>query len=117
MNTDSCDMIRVADEAAVRAGKPGSFAIVEVEEGGETFRRLWAHLPDGNVGGFTLEPAPESIPGIWPWNGSEKKPTLKRPIRLIGRWCGQIKGGRMVSDPAPAVPAEDKPMPPPVAPA
>lgn len=114
MNYDSCSMKRVADESEVRSGDPGSFAIVEAEEGGEKFRRLWVHLPDGTVGGFTLEPAPDSIPGIWAWNGSEKKPTLKQPIRLPGRWCGQIKTGRMVSDPAPAeagAPAKEYPPP------
>lgn len=102
MNTDTCRMKSVADEAAVRAGPPGAFAIVDVTDGADTFRRLWAHLPDGTVGGFNLEPAPSYLPAIWAWNGSEQKPTLKRQVKLIGRWCGQIRAGRMVSDPAPA---------------
>jgi hypothetical protein len=101
MNHDSCTMKKVATEAAVRAGKPGAFAIVKVTEGEVTFKRLWAHLPDGTVGGFALEPAPAEIPGVWPWNGNETKPTLKRPVRLRGRWEGQINVGRMVSDPDP----------------
>jgi len=48
-------MKKVANEVAVCAGKPGSFA---------------------------LEPAPAHIPGIWAWSGSIAKPTLKRPVRL-----------------------------------
>ena len=55
MNHDSCSMKKVANEVAVCAGKPGSFA---------------------------LEPAPAHIPGIWAWSGSIAKPTLKRPVRL-----------------------------------
>ena len=115
MNHESCSMKKVATEAAVRAGKPGSFAIVDVTEGEATFRRLWAHLPDGTVGGFNLEPAPPELPGIWPWNGNATQPTLKRPVRLVGRWCGQIKAGRMVSDPAPVEPvaAVERALPPP----
>lgn len=100
MKFDSCTMKKVADEAAVRAGKPGSFCIVDIEEHGAKFRRLWAHFPDGTVGAFALEPAPaEAIP--WPWNKNEKKPTLHRRVKLTGRWHGRVLAGRIVSDPAP----------------
>lgn len=122
MNHDTCTMKSVTSVQAVRDGKPGSFFIEDATESGETFQRLWAQLPDGTVDGFALAPAPAHIPGIWQWNGSKKKPTLyrstngkKQHIWLHGRWCGQIKAGRMVSDPAPAtgeIPVEH-PLPPP----
>lgn len=120
MNHDTCTMKPVASVQAVRDGKPGSFFIEDATESDEVFQRLWAQLPDGTVGGFALAPAPAHIPGIWQWNGSKKKPTLyrsangqKRHIELRGRWCGQIKAGRMVSDPAPATATEVIDHPPP----
>lgn len=102
MNTDSCSMKKVANEAAVRAGKPGAFAFEEVAEAGETYKRMWVHLPNGFVGALNLEPAPTHVPFTWPWNGSEKKPTINRPIHLREQWNGKIKGGRMISDTADA---------------
>lgn len=114
MNYDSCSMKKVANEAAVRAGKPGSFAFVDVTEGDVTFKRMWVHLPGGHVGGLNLEPAPTPLPLQWPWNGSMTKPTINRPIQLRGRWCGEIKAGRMIGaakeEAQPAVPS----LPPPV---
>lgn len=104
MNYDSCTMKPTTSKLAVEEGAPGSFCIEDAADGEQSYKRLWAKLPDGTVGGFALEPAPAHIPGIWAWNGNAKKPTLKRPITLRGRWCGQIKAGRMVSDPAPAMP-------------
>ena len=108
-------MKKVTSRSAVDAGAPGSFWIENAKEGDQEFRRLWAKLPDSTVGGFALEPAPAEIPGIWTWNGSEKKPTLWRTIRGVktgvtmrGRWCGQIKAGRMVSDSAPAISAANR---------
>lgn len=114
MNYETCSMKLVANVQAVRDGNPGSFFVEDATIDDETFKRLWAKLPDGTVGGFALDPAPAHIPGIWAWNRSEKKPTLKRPITLRGRWCGQIKAGRMVSDPAPAEPAAAVEQPPPM---
>lgn len=114
MNSDSCAMKNVGSKAAVEAGAPGSFCIVEVDEHGAKFERLWVKFPHGEPGGFALEPAPAEIPGVWPWNGNEKKPTLKRRVKFTGRWCGQIKGGRLVSDPAPAQVPEQTPRPLPI---
>lgn len=101
MNCDSCSMKRVTDEAAVRAGRPGSFAFEDVPDGDQTYKRMWIHLPSGFIGALNLKPAPAHVPVAWPWNSNERKPTIKHPIRLAGRWSGQIKAGRMVSD-APA---------------
>lgn len=115
MNYDSCAMTKVADEAAVRVGAPGAFCIVDVEEHGATFERMWVKFPHGDVGGFALEPAPAEIPGVWSWNESASKPTLRRPVRLTGQWSGRIEAGRMVSDSGPA--AMDSIAPPPEAPA
>lgn len=111
MNYDSCDMVKVDDEAAVRSGEVGSFCVVDVEAHGAKFRRLWAHFPDGTVGGFALEPAPaEAI--VWPWNGSASAPTLRRRVKLTGRWSGQIVSGRMVSDSAQPSAVFEMPQPP-----
>lgn len=119
MSHSSCSMKKVANEAAVRAGKPGAFAFENVREGEETFKRLWVHLPSGFVGAFNLEPCPPSVPMPWPWNGSMTKPTIGRPIQLRGRWCGQIENGRMVGsakedDQEPAEIAALRPSPNPV---
>lgn len=99
MNYDSRSMKKVATEAAVRAGKPGSFAFEDVVDGDDTYRRLWVHFPDGTVGGLALDPAPASLPKAWAWNGSTAKPTITDLIRFRGRWEGRIKGGRLVGGP------------------
>lgn len=123
MNYPTITMKRAATEQAVRDGAPGAFCIAQIKEGEATFQRLWAHLPHGEVVGFNLAPTPPQVPFPWQWNGSEKKPTLwrdiggkKRGIALRGRWCGQIKAGRMVGDPIPvepqAAPAQPQ-LPPP----
>ncbi|HEY0684777.1 MAG TPA: hypothetical protein VGD45_20740 [Steroidobacter sp.] len=93
-------MKKVANEAAVRAGKPGAFAFEVVTEGDATFKRMWVHLPSGFVGAFNLEPTPAHVPFSWPWNGSVAKPTIGRRILLREQWSGQIKDGKMISDPA-----------------
>lgn len=118
MNHDSCSMKQVANEAAVRAGKPGAFAFEAVTEGDVTYQRMWVHLPSGFVGAFNLEPGPKSNPFVWPWNRSTTKPTIHKPVRLRAQWCGRIKGGRMISDPAPeevVQPTAQMPLPPPSA--
>jgi len=53
MNTDSCDMIRVADDDAVHDGPPGSFCIETLANGQ---RIMWHKLPDGNGGLLRLRP-------------------------------------------------------------
>lgn len=121
MNFDSCKMTRVADEGAVRSGKPGDYCVTTITDGELSYKRLYVHLPHGEAVGINLdgENVPGHLPAVWAWNGDENKPTLKRPIRLRGRWCGQMKNGRLIGDPEPSVIDTPKEMPlpaPPVTP-
>jgi hypothetical protein len=95
MNTDSCDMIRVADDDAVHEGAPGSFCIETLESGQ---RVMWHKLPDGNGGLLRLRPvvSGDAHPS-WEWDGNEEKPTLSPSVHLPGRWHGWFRAGRMVS--------------------
>jgi hypothetical protein len=95
MNTDSCDMIRVADDDAVHEGVPGSFCVETLASGQ---RVMWHKLPDGNGGLLRLRPvvSGEQHPS-WEWDGNEEKPTLTPSVHLPGRWHGWFRAGRMIS--------------------
>jgi hypothetical protein len=95
MNTDSCDMILVADDDAVQDGPPGSFCINTLANGQ---RVMWHKLPDGNGGLLRLRPvvSGESYPS-WEWDGNGEKPTLTPSVHLPGRWHGWFRNGRMES--------------------
>lgn len=95
MNTDSCEMIRVADEDAVYDGPPGSFFIETLASGQ---RVMWHKLPDGNVGLLRLRPVVDGdAHPSWQWDGNEEKPTLSPSVHLPGRWHGWFRNGRMES--------------------
>jgi len=120
VNYDSHKMTRFATESDVRNAMPGAYAIVDAEDSGTAFQRLWVKFPDGEVAGLALEPAPTHIPGVWAWNGDADKPTVTREIHFRGRWHGKITGGRLKSiaeKPAEAVASASHPLPLPPPPA
>lgn len=96
MNTQSCDMIRQADDEAALEGPPGSFCIETMASGQ---RVMWHILPDGNAGMLRLRPIVDSGEAhpSWEWDGNEDKPTLQPSVHLPGRWHGYFTAGRMVS--------------------
>ena len=96
MNTESCAMVRHADDDAVHAGPPGSFCI-ETDSNGQ--RMMIFKYPDGDVGGIFLRPMLPSNPPhpSWEWDGNGDAPTLTPSVHRPGRWHGWFRAGRMES--------------------
>lgn len=98
MNTQSCDMTRVASTEPFweQVAKPGDFHI-ETDEGGQ--RQMWFCLPDGGNGVINLRPVlpPNQAHPSWEWDGNEDKPTLTPSVHQPGVWHGWFRAGRMES--------------------
>ena len=96
MNTDSCDMIRVADDDAVLAGGPGSFCIWTDTDGQ---RYIACRLPDRCYIELPIRPtvAGQAQHPSWDWDGNEATPTLNPSVHTHGHWHGLFRAGRMVS--------------------
>lgn len=96
MNTDSCDMVRVADDDAVLAGGPGSFCI-HTESDGQRF--IACRLPDGCFIEIAITPlvAGQHPQPTWDWDGNLDRPTLTPSVHTHGHWHGHFQAGRMVS--------------------
>lgn len=92
MNTESCDMVRVADEDAVFDGPPGAFYIEQLDSGQVV---MWHKLPNGDAGMLRIRPC-DTHPS-WDWDRNEDKPTLNPSVHLPGRWHGWFRNGRMES--------------------
>lgn len=98
MNTDSCDMRRVATAPpSVWQLKVGEF-FTSTDKHGQRF--LHAMFPGNHYAQLPIRPLlnPETNGGhSWEWDRNEVKPTLTPSVHCIGEWHGYVTAGRMVS--------------------
>lgn len=98
MNTESCDMRRVATMPKSSWDlKVGEFYTFTSRAGQ---KYLIAMFPGQNVAHLPIRPLrdPSTNGGhSWDWDGNEVKPTLTPSVHCVGKWHGYVTAGRMVS--------------------